>query len=129
MKTEEEVKKQLEDIYNHRLNLRMQRKLKMCCRNCKHGITQEFDLGDFGLMKKWQCKEDKKCSSNCGFECLYTAQEIQEQMIRDISDPAICGAKEPKIAVLLWLLHNPDKKNENKENSSGILNFIKGIFR
>ncbi|MBR4316789.1 MAG: hypothetical protein IKP65_07515 [Alphaproteobacteria bacterium] len=50
-------------------------------------------------------------------------------MIRDISDPAICGAKEPKIAVLLWLLHNPDKKNENKENSSGILNFIKGIFR
>ena len=129
MKTEKEIKKQLEQIYNHRLNLRMQRKLKPCCRNCKHGITQEYDLGDFGLMKKWQCKDDKKYCENCGFECLYTAEEIQEQMIKDISDPAICGAKEPKIAVLLWILHNPEKTKTENKNSSGILNFIKGIFK
>lgn len=26
-------------------------------------------------------------------------------MLDDIRDPAVCGAKEPKIAALLWVLH------------------------
>ena len=44
-------------------------------------------------------------------------QEIEDEMFADISDPAICGAKEPKIAMLLWVLHN-SRKNESTGNSS-----------
>jgi hypothetical protein len=31
-------------------------------------------------------------------------------MINDISNPATCGAKEPKIAMLMWVLHDNERK-------------------
>jgi hypothetical protein len=49
-------------------------------------------------------------------------QEIEDEMFTDISDPAICGAKEPKIAMLLWVLHSnrKDKSTENSSSSSSV---------
>ena len=117
MKSEHEIKRQLEEVYNHRLQLRMERKTKPMCRNCRFGICREFDLGDFGTMTKWECKDGRECGAGCGFECRITVQEIEDEMFADISDPAICGAKEPKIAMLLWVLHN-SRKNESTGNSS-----------
>ena len=117
MKSEHEIKRQLEEVYNHRLQLRMERKTKPMCRNCRFGICREFDLGDFGTMTKWECKDGRSCGAGCGVECGSTAQEIEDEVFADISDPAICGAKEPKIAMLLWVLHN-SRKNESTGNSS-----------
>ena len=108
MKTENEIKRQLEEIYNYRLSLRVDRKTKKTCRNCKHGRKQEINLGQFGQEEIWQCsKLDKKCS----FDCKYTEKDIEDEMLKDISNPSVCGAKEPKIAALLWVLHD-DKKSE-----------------
>lgn len=133
MKTEEEVKNQLVDVYKHRLMLRIERKTKHICRNCKHGFKCEFDCGDFGVMSKWVCKDGKSYNDGCGFSCLYTEKDIEDEMIQDISDPAICGAKEPKIAMLMWVLHN-SKGNEGVQNSEGdkeqggIFNIIREWF-
>lgn len=110
MKTEEEIKKQLEDIYNYRLQLRIDRKTKKSCKNCKYGKKQEINLGQFGCNDIWQCSI---CDKKCKFNCKYTEKSIEEEMIQDISDPSICGAKEPKIAALLWVLH--DNNNKEKE--------------
>ena len=33
--------------------------------------------------------------------------------MNDLKDPAICGAKEPKIASLLWVLHDNPNDIEN----------------
>lgn len=132
MKTEKEICSQLQEIYNHRLLLRIDRKTKLSCRNCKNGVNKEFDLGDFGTMNRWECKDGKYCSENCGFECLYDVEDIQRQMINDISDPAICGAKEPKIAMLLWVLHDNKKDNtlNNLEHENdNFWNRIKRIFK
>ena len=124
MKTEEEIKKQLEEVYEHRLRLRIDRRMKRLCRNCKCGISKEFDLGDFGTMTKWECKDGKNCGEYCGFECRCSVKEIEDEMFADISDPAICGAKEPKIAMLLWVLHNrkdgsfEEKPVEKKEEDA-----------
>lgn len=120
MKSEEEVKRQLEDVYEHRLQLRIDRKMKRMCRNCKRGLCKEFDLGDFGTMTKWECKDGRNCGEYCGFECNSDVKSIEDEMLADISDPAICGAKEPKIAMLLWVLHNrkESEKQEAKEESS-----------
>ena len=110
MKTENEIKRQLEEIYNYRLSLRIDRKTKKMCKNCKYGKRQEINLGQFGMEEMWQCSSlDKKCC----FDCKYTEKGIEEEMLKDISDPSICGAKEPKIAALLWVLHD-DKKGEKK---------------
>ena len=117
MKSEEQVKRQLEDVYNHRLQLRLERKMKPMCRNCKFGVGREFDLGDFGTMTKWECRDGRTCGAGCGFECRNTAKEIEDEMFADISDPAVCGAKEPKIAMLLWVLHG--KKSQVQEEGDG----------
>lgn len=106
MKSEEEVKRQLEEVYEHRLKLRIDRRMKRMCRNCRLGISRDFDLGDFGTMTKWECKDGRNCGEYCGFQCNCDVKGIEDEMLSDISDPAICGAKEPKIAMLLWVLHN-----------------------
>ncbi len=118
MKTEEEVKKLLEETYGHRLQLRIDRKTKRFCRNCKHGICREFDLGDFGTMSRWECKDGRNCGEYCGFECRYSPKDIEEEMFNDIKDPAVCGAKEPKIAVLMWILHENRKPKSEDEAPS-----------
>lgn len=131
MKSEEEIRKQLEQVYQHRLLLRIQRKMKKTCRNCKFGINKEFDLGDFGTMNRWQCKDGKNCYSCSDFVCINTQQEIQKEMLKDISDPSICGAKQPKIAMLLWVLHEGIKNEKNKDNKSscGLWQKIKEVFK
>lgn len=137
MKTEEEVKRQLEEVYEHRLRLRIERKMKRMCRNCKKGICREFDLGDFGTMTRWECRDGRNCGEYCGFECRSTSKEIEDEMFSDISDPAICGAKEPKIAMLLWMLHKGGNKKESarmecssssSDEGSSVWEKIKRIF-
>ena len=89
MKDENEIKRQLEELYNHRLQSRIE----------------------------WECKDGRGCGAGGGFECRNTVQEIEDEMFADISDPAICGAKEPKIAMLLWVLHG-NRKGESTGDSS-----------
>lgn len=132
MKSEEEVKRQLEDVYEHRLQLRIDRKMKRMCRNCKRGLCKEFDLGDFGTMTKWECKNGRNCGEYCGFECNSDVKSIEDEMLADISDPAICGAKEPKIAMLLWVLHNkkePEHMEAKEEPSSSKVSLWEKIKR
>jgi len=58
-------------------------------------------------------------------------QEIEDEMFSDISDPAICGAKEPKIAMLLWMLHNGRKDGSKaiaEDNGVSFWERVKRIF-
>ena len=132
MKSEQLIRKQLEQVYEHRLLLRIQRKMKKICRNCIYGVNKEFDLGDFGTINRWQCQNGKKCDSCEQFSCINTEESIQKEIIEDISNPAVCGAKEPKIAMLMWVLHDNEKNSYNNESSSsskGFLNKLKGFFK
>lgn len=135
MKSEELVRQQLEEVYQHRLLLRIERKMKRCYRNCLYGMNKEFDLGDFGTINRWQCQKCKKCDSCAQFECVNTHESIQKEMINDISNPATCGAKEPKIAMLMWVLHDNERKQRNVNNESssssskGFFDKLKEIFK
>ena len=114
MKNKKQIQKQLEQQYKHRILLRYERKLKHCCKNCKKSHVDYFDLGQFGKHEKYTCSlHDGKI--NCQFECKYTEQDIEREMLNDISNPSICGAKQPKIAALLWVLHD-DQQNTNENN-------------
>lgn len=128
MKTQQEICKQLEEIYQHRLLLRIQRKTKKTCRNCKFGVQKVYNLGQFGEISKWQCSMAGNKIHDCNkFQCLHNEQQIQKQMIKDLSDPSICGAKEPKIAMLMWILHDQNKKREQKKTSEKSKNFFEKI--
>lgn len=129
MKSESEIRTQLEKVYEYRLSLRVDRRTKRMCRNCKSGVCREFDLGDFGTMSRWECRDGRCCDGQCGFDCKWTEQDIEREMLDDISDPAICGAKEPKIAMLMWMLHdgNAHEEHPNREDDS-IIGKLKRLF-
>jgi len=126
MKNEVQIKEQLKDIYEHRLGLRISRKMKRSCRNCIYGKETTFNLGEFGDITKYACSLSLDFNNDCKFECKNNKDGIEKEMIEDIKDPSVCGAKEPKIAALLWVLHEgKSSKGENKEDS---LNNITNIF-
>lgn len=112
MKTETEIKKELEKQYLHRLQLRIARKMKRSCRNCKFHSERELSLGIFGDHKIYSCSKqiDNNADGCEKFDCIYNAEMIENELLDDIRDPAVCGAKEPKIAALLWVLHE-DKQS------------------
>lgn len=129
MKSESEVKDQLKEVYEHRLNLRISRMTKRGCRNCVYGKESSFDLGEFGTVTKYTCGLGMDFGDNCKFECKFNEDNIEEAMINDISDPSICGAKEPKIAALLWVLHNAKNRIEKEREECGLLNMVRRIGR
>lgn len=127
MKSEQEIREQLKSTYEYRLSLRIERKEKPICKNCKEGLCEEIDLGEFGIQKKFFCKKglnNKNCKS---FKCKYTREEIENEMIEDIKDPSICGCKEPKIAVLLWTLHSNNTFIDEKKGEK-LIDKISSIF-
>lgn len=141
MKSEKEVKKQLEEVYEHRFMLRVERKTKRCCRNCTHSVENSFDVGEFGKFTKLICGLNQKPSEQCDFSCCNFIDDIEKEMLQDISNPSVCGSKEPKIAALLWVLHDGKKSLakeyvddiENKNGSTtvekkSILKKIMGVF-
>ncbi len=133
MKSEYEIRRQLEEVYRRRLSNRVERYTCCMCRNCVNGISRDFDLGDFGSVSKWECKDGRKCGEKCGFECKWSVSDIEARMIKDISDPSTCGAKEPKIAMLMWVLHgqpassSQEPEREEKPSGSWISRFFRRI--
>lgn len=117
------IRKELEKQYLHRLQLRIDRKLKNCCKNCQRGTEQEFNLGEFGIHTKFVCKDCFETTFPCkNFKPLHTKKSVEEELLSDIRDPAVCGAKEPKIAALLWVLHDDGDKQ-------GFVSKIKNLFK
>lgn len=110
MKSKEQVIAELYKQYGHRLNLRLERKLKNCCRNCRKHKVIEVNAGELGRHERYVCGaglvETQPCKS---FDCLYTKESIEQELLADMKDPAVCGAKEPKLAALQWVLHDDPK--------------------
>lgn len=115
---EQKIKK-IEEALNvqlkKRLRMRYQQKMKKHFSNCVYSST----LNRFYICNhKNNLKKDSFviCTEeNCGncnlFVSKYNKQKINEEFRKEISDPAICGNKEPKIAVLLWVLNILKEKN------------------
>lgn len=115
--------REIEDTLNSqlkkRLKLRYQQKFKKHFSNCKYSSTMNrfYVCSHKDNLRKDSyvvCTED--VCSNCNlFLCKYNKQKINDEFKNDILDPAICGNKEPKIAVLLWVLNILKEKNNNKQ--------------
>lgn len=131
MKSKEQIQKELEQLYKRRFLLRYARKTKKCCKNCKKSHAEYFDLGEFGKHEKYTCSRHD-AGINCQFECKWTEEDIEKEMLNDISNPSICGAKEPKIAALLWVLHDGQEKIEpqtGEQSKPGFFARLRGLFR
>ncbi len=53
---------------------------------------------------------------------LQDRDEVKLEFDKDIEDPSICGCKEQKIAILLWVLH------ENSKKTNKFVKFFKTLF-
>ena len=63
-------------------------------------------------------------SNTCpSFDCLYDRKQVEKSLLDDIRDPAVCGAKEPKIAALMWVLHEDEDAGKG-----GFWGRLKSVF-
>ncbi len=132
MKTREEIIEELKRQYAYRLNLRCERYLRNECRNCTHKVERAYNMGEFGIHTHYDCAAGHTYrKGGCPeFECGYNRAEIEGRFLAELHDPAICGAKEPKIAALLWVLHvDPAEEATGTEVADGgFFGAIKRLF-
>lgn len=138
MKTREEIVEELERQYAYRLNLRCDRYTRNECRNCTSKVARPYDLGEFGVHTHYGCAAGKTYrKGGCpDFKCGYSRADIEERFLEELRDPAVCGAKEPKIAALLWVLHDDTPAKEQAQSPAvddtktidGIFGAIRRLF-
>ena len=139
MKTEDQIKEKLEKVVQKRLEQRLEKYLSKNYRNCKYNLQKEIDGKEhcfctniFSPIVKHElisiCEGFESCEKCNLYECKHTEEDVRSCFIDDIANPSICGIKEPKIAVLLWVLRGDKLNEENnlieeKESNSSV-----GIF-
>lgn len=118
MRSEEELKVKVQQVYNKALEERKQDFL--CCShlNCifnkRHRVKQNGMVGFcsnpdvVGDTKRniFICNEEKTAQSCPHYRCAHTEESIERDLNVVIENPALCGQEYPKLAVLLWVLQN-----------------------
>lgn len=111
MKNENDIEDRLWILYNDRLKLRYKKFLSRYHRNCffneKIGLTDVYFCINVNLARNDSLHlcDERICAKCKLYRCKHTKDKVKDQFVLDISNPKICGQKEPKIAVLLWVLH------------------------
>lgn len=133
----QQIKSQLEYYLNKRLNYRIEQKLKKHFSNCKYSecFNRFYICNHKNKLRKnsYIICSQQKCNNCELYDSKYTIKDrqiIQNQFYKDINDPAICGNKQPKIAVLLWVLRKfQNNKIQGKKSIwSKIIQILKNGF-
>ena len=131
MKSRLEIQENFEVLCDKRLKNRYKKLLARTTKNCCYSQCYGVNDGENSVVlcqpeindkKLFICNDDicAKCKS---FDLKKTKKEIEEEFMNDMSNPQICGQKEPKIAVLLWVLQEEKKLPEEKSH------WLKNIFQ
>jgi hypothetical protein len=120
MKTKEQIKLKIEQVMSKRLKQRMDKYLSNNCKNCKYFCQKVVDFREIDYCKNASFlkktgdniieETQKKCEY---FSCKTTPEEIKSDFYKDLSDPSICGIKEPKLAVLIWVLREEQEEQHS----------------
>lgn len=127
MKNEKEIKEKLCLLIDKRLKQRYKLKLTKNYHNCIYSNC----LGRFYVCSnknnlnndKYVICDDSVCDTCKLYSCKYNKDNVYDEFIREISDPSICMQKEPKIAMLYWVLEPFKYSRKN-----GFLHFLKKLF-
>lgn len=150
MKTEVQIKEKLEKLFQKRLEQREDKYLGRNYRNCIYNLQKEIGGANHCFCTNIEnpkvqtdmisiCETPDSCNNCVFYSCKHTKESVRSQFIDEISNPSTCGIKEPKIAVLMWVLRGDlssdviaEEDNEpiknNPDNNRGFFSFLKKIF-
>ena len=137
MKTKEQIKQKIEQLFQKRLCQRMEKYLSKHYKNCLFNISKEINSTEHCFCTNVKnpevqkeiiclCESIEKCQKCKHYVCKHSKDSVEKDFISDISNPSVCGVKEPKLAVLLWVLRNGSGNIDEKQNT--ISCFFKKIF-
>lgn len=116
MRSEEEVKNKAVELYNRYHSKFLEKNLTrdgMTCKyNIRHRIRENGKIGFCNCLSKLQDEctpifvcHDKETAEKCVYyQCSDNEQTATERFETEVNDPAVCGQKYPKLAVLIWTL-------------------------
>lgn len=142
MKTEEQIKNKVEKVFQKRLEQRKEKYLGRHYRNCLFNLQKDIDGIEHCFCTNTSnpkvqselisfCEEADVCDKCDFYSCKHTEKSVEEQFIQDIANPSTCGIKEPKLAVLLWVLNGSEKNEEDCEvkKEGFFASLLKKIFK
>lgn len=118
-----------------RLKARYVQKLKKNFLNCvfSKSLNRFFICTHKNKLNKdsYSICSDQLCSNCSLFQNKYDKEKIKQQFKNDISDPCLCGNKEPKIAVLIWVLNllKDEKYISEMESKKTLWQKVISLFR
>jgi hypothetical protein len=91
-----------------------------CPRNCQHNTRIRLKgVGKMGICQnEVECEKsgcrtfacDEEIPSGCrSYKCANSVESITERFNIIIRNPAQCGSKFPKLAILIWCLQGPEQ--------------------
>lgn len=122
MKTKEQIEFKIEQVVQKRLKQRKDKYLSNNCKNCIHFCEKKICdnevnyCNDISFFKKNNCSILEDLNKDCKFfSCKTTEEEVEREFLKDLSDPCVCGIKEPKLAVLIWVLREEEEMVEEND--------------
>ena len=119
MRSKSSILERFYDLYQRRLKERKKKYLGKGHLNCK--FNRKSRVKDYGVLgfcgndkitakfnrkSLFLCDEDT-VSENCDkFTCRNTEESVEEDFIKIIKSPSMCGKEYPKLAVLIWILQD-----------------------
>jgi hypothetical protein len=133
MRTEQEIRLKFEEQFQKRLRERkktyLSRKHENCRYNRRHRVRSNGmvsfchcpDVLDKSGSFVYVCNDDE-VAKNCEYyECAHTKESVQRDFDDILSNPALCGQKYPKLAVLVWCLQKSGERHEGTTTRLGRL--------
>lgn len=139
MKTEEQIKQKIEQLFQKRVEQRLEKYLSKNHRNCLYNLSRTMDGKEHFFCTNvynpnvkeniiYLCENNEVCKQCKYYVCKHTPESVRSQLMEDISSPSVCGIKEPKLAVLLWVLKEETETMSDDKDGS-FFSFLKKLFR
>jgi len=140
MRSDKEIKQKLNEMYNKELLKKQDKFLTSGYLNCQYNKRIHVkDAGKVGFCNNEKitssvqknvfiCNDDKVVSKCTQYKCKNSKGSIEKEFKREISVPAICGQRYPKIAILMWCLHGRDEFTKDEIENVNLTTLVKSIL-
>lgn len=141
MKERAEVMERFQELRSVRLKARKAEFLAKVPRNCAHnerlrvkgeglcGFCQNPLVLDKIKSKVFVCNQDDTASRCRVFECRNTEESIEEGFEEILRSPARVGNDYPKLAVLIWFLHDWGSPSRMGRLKGAWASMFRSLFR
>jgi len=141
MQPEQTIRDKFDMLYRRVLQKRQNAYLTMGYRNCKFNSVKRvrkngwvgFCVNPEVVTRRQRflfvCNDDETAEKCECYECKHTEDSVRAEFHEELRNPALCGQKHPKLAILLWCLQEmPEDRSRRRRFIRALLSSIREVW-